>query len=366
MNRYILFAMFMIFSPITAAKPKPDSQKSTDSEAHDSDITPVTNNDINSPKEPLRAKLFAGNLETPACKSIKVSPRGNTTDLEQDLDQFLQQLLRAIQIRKETELQPLFHPRLNVSIPAIVESFAKLDSLVGSPFEASVYRLWAFNTVDGSPSGLKCSDDALTAFPQYGYPLQFGLWLQVLGKRELGRIYVSIVPADGKWNIGAFHTQQWTHFGKDFLAWAQEGEQDARKNLKEAAYVKLDIAQKLLDTGSFIEVATQSDIVKARDALMTKVDWDQSVRKPLAGFDIIYTGSLLVLDGAGILARVRVPGEISVVEIKESCKKMAQNIRSTPWGSVLGGMRCNFNLPREDSKQDGVLGGIYLSFSDLK
>ena len=348
------------------AKPPHAAQEPASSGSSDRDIAPVSDANVNSPKEKLRTKIFASNLETPGCKPIQVHPRGGIADLDAELDGFLKQLIQAVQRHKETDLQPLFHRRLNVSIPAIAESFAKLDFSLGAPLDVSIYRLWAYNTVDGSPSGINCGEDGLKAFPQYGYPLQFGVWLQLLGKQELGRIYVSVVPADGRWNIGAFHTQQWTHASKDFIAWAQEGELDARKNLKESAYVKLDIAQKLLDVGGFLESTTHADITKARDALMTKDDWDHSVRKPLEGFEIIYTGSLLVLDGAGILARIRVPGEVSVMEIKESCKKMAQSIRATSWGAALGGMRCSFNLPKESSKRDGVLGGIYVSFIDLK
>lgn len=368
MLRHLLLAAALV-SPAAVARDKSDKKPepvAAPAGGADSDVEPVTDPSVNSPKEAVRKMLFDGALDKPACKPVKVDPRGGVGAIDKDLDQLIRDLIAAIKKRKETELQPLFHRRLNVPIPAITESFAKLDLLLGAPFDVSIYRLWTFNTVDGTPAGLPCADDGLTAYPQYGYPLQFGLWLQLLGKRELGRIYVSIVPADGRWNIGAFHTQQWTHASKDFLAWTEEGQADSRKGRKEAAYVKLDIAQKLLDGGGFLEMAAQPDIVKARDAMMTKEDWDQAVRKPLDGFDIIYTASLLVLDGAGILARARVPGEISVMEIKESCKKMATNVRATPWGAALGGMRCSFNLKHEDGKREGVMGGIYLSFAELK
>lgn len=354
----------LLFANLASASPGVNETEA--SKIIDNNVVVANAVDINSPKESLRKRIFGNMIETRACQQVQIHPKGGIDTLDKDLDTFLKDLIGAIQSRKELALQPLFHKRLNIPIPAITETFSRVDSLLGPPLEVSIYRLWALNTVDGSTKGIDCSGEGITIYPQYGYPLQFGLWLQLMGKNELGRIFVSIVPADGRWNIGVFHSQQWTHTSMDGSVWLEEGKKSVSKELKEAAFVKFDLAQKLLDGGGFIELAQRSEAIEARDRLMSKADWEQSIKKILSGFDVIYSSSLLVLDGAGILTRLQVPEELSMVAIKEKCNQVAKKIRSTPWGADLGGLRCAFNLPTEDPKKDGAMGGIYLSFSELK
>jgi hypothetical protein len=329
------------------------------------ELKPVTDPAVNSPKEKLRQKIFAPAAGTPACVIVKSDPRGGT-GLDDELDAFVKLVIKDIKTKNDTALQPLFHKRLKVGLPAVAEALAKLDITYGKPFDVSVYRMWAFNTVDGTPSGLPCAEDGLTAYPHYGYPLQFGLWLQVMGEREIGRIYATIVPADGRWNLGSFHVQQWTHAGKDYMAWVEDALKTAHAGHKEAAFIKYDIAAKLLDAGKSLELAVAADADKARDAVMTREAWDKSIRDTLKGYDVAYTSTLLVVDGAGTLVRLKTPGEISVEDIKSSCQKIAETILTRPWAADTAGMRCSYVLPREDPAKEGILGGIYLSFADVR
>ncbi len=328
-------------------------------------IQPVTDPKVNSPKEGLRIQLFKETAPKASCGAVQIDPRGSVGGMDQELDTFLKQVLDAIKKKDDKALQPLFHKRLNVGLGAIGETFAKLDSVYGPPFDVSIYRLWALNTVDGNPKGLTCDDDRLIVSPQYGYPLQFGAWLQIMGQKELGRIYLSIVPADGRWNIGAFHAQQWTHESKDFATWAEDGVQTERMGMKEAAYVKYDIAAKLLEGGGFLDIAMRTDIIKARDALMSQADWDKAVRTTLKDDDVVYTSTLLVVGGAGILARIRVPKEISVEDMKTNCRKSAEALLKNQWATHVEGMRCSYILPSDDPKKDSNMGGLFLSFADV-
>jgi hypothetical protein len=329
------------------------------------ELKPVTDPTVNSPKEKLREKIFAPALATPACTIVKSDPRGGT-GLDDELDAFVRMVIKDIKTKNDTALQLLFHKRLKVALPAVAEALAKLDITYGKPYDVSVYRMWAFNTVDGTPSGLPCAEDGLTAYPHYGYPLQFGLWLQVMGEREIGRIYVTIVPAEGRWNLGSFHVQQWTHASKDFQAWAEDAAKSAHEGHKEAAFIKYDIAAKLLDAGKSLDLKVADDAAKARDAVMTREAWDKSVRDALKGYDVGYTSTLLVVDGAGTLVRIKTPGEISVEDIRHSCQKVAEKLLEQPWAADTGGMRCSYILPREDPAKEGGLGGIYLSFAEVR
>ena len=326
---------------------------------------PVTDPAANSPKEAIRLKLFK-EPQKAACAAVQIDPRGATGGMDPELDGFLKQVLTALKAKDDKALQPLFHKRLNISLQAIQETFARLDNTYGAPLDVSVYRLWALNTVDGNPAGLKCEDDRLTVSPMYGYPLQFGVWLQVMGQKELGRIYLSIVPADGHYNLGAFHAQQWTHDSKDFASWTEEAQQATHMGYKEAAYVKYDLASKLLDGGGFIDIALRDDVTKARDLVMPQAAWEKSVKTTLKDYDVVYTSTLLVVGGAGVLARIKVPAELSLETMKTTCRKAAETLAKEAWTTYVEGLRCSFLLPKDDPKADGAMGGLFVPFTEVR
>jgi hypothetical protein len=206
--------------------------------------------------EQLRSKIFKDSEGTANCRTLKTDPRGQI-GLDPHIDQFIADLIRAIRTKDALVLQPMFHPRLNTGLFALKEALAKIDATFGGPLDVSIYRLWALNTVDGSAKGLECVDDKVTVYPHYGYSLEFGLWLQVMGQKEVGRIFTTIVPVEDKWYLGSFQSQQWTHAGKDPSAWIDDAAKDVSKGLKESAYVKYDIASKLLESGLNLKALTK-------------------------------------------------------------------------------------------------------------
>jgi hypothetical protein len=187
-----------------------------------------------------------------------------------------------------------------------------------------------------------------------------------MGQMELGRIYISLVPADGRWNIGSFHSQQWTHDSRDFATWAEEGQKNARMGYPLAAFVKYDIASKLLHGGGFIDVAMQDEVNAARDAVVTREKWQAAIKELLKDWDIPYTASMLVVDGAGILVRIRTDKEVSLEDMKKDCANVAQTFIKQPFHTALQGIRCSYVLPKEDAEKEGILGGLFVKFADLK
>jgi hypothetical protein len=319
---------------------------------------------FNSPKEKLRLKLFPTPSKV-SCNSIDTGPKTGSK-IDSELDGFIQLILTAIRENDAKKMLPLFHKRMNVKMMQIQTSFNRLNSVYRVPFDVSIYRLWALNTVDGTPNGLSCNQDELTVYPLYGYPLQFGLWLQIMGQLELGRIYISLVPANGRWNIGSFHSQQWTHDSRDFATWDEEGQKNQRMGYPLAAYVKYDIAAKLLNGGGFIDIPMQDHIIKRRDSAITKQKWQESIKSILKEWNIAYTATMLVAGGGGVLARIRIDKEISLVDMKKDCNRLAKTLIKQPFHNYLEGVRCSYVLPRENPKKEGLLGGMFLSFSDLK
>jgi len=314
------------------------------------------------PGEPLRHQLFSDALETPACRLVKTDPRGTMTSPKprpEALQATLSAIIAAVQAKNDKALQPLFHNRLNVSLAALAETFGKLDFTYGSPYDVSVFRLWALNTVDGATAPLSCPGDQVKVYPQYGYPLQFGLWLQVMGQKEIGRIYVSLVPVNDSWVIGAFRTQQWTHAGKDYAEWADLAGKAAHATFKESAFIKYDLAAKLTDGGTFVELAVHDDLLKARDAVMTPDQWVQKIKSAIKGYDTVYASTILVVGGDGILLRLLSAKELSLEDMTAQCKAIAKNLVNLAWTAKVTGIRCSFLLPAEDPKKDGAMGSIY-------
>ena len=315
------------------------------------------------PTEQLRAKLFQGSEDTAVCRGTKTDPRGQI-GLDPRIDQFIADLIRAIRTKDALILQPMFHPRLNTGLFALKEALAKIDATFGGPLDVSIYRLWALNTVDGSAKGLECQGDKVTVYPHYGYPLQFGLWLQVMGQKEVGRIFTTIVPVEDKWYLGSFQSQQWTHAAKDPSAWIEDAAKDVSKGYKESAYVKYDIASKLLESGTNLKAGISDDVAKDRDALFNKKSFGELIHKLLLSEDVAYAATMLVTDGAGILVRINSTGEISLVDMKARCRKVADTLAKQPWTSSLAGVRCAYLMPGEKGEFDGGMGSLFVPFKD--
>ena len=320
----------------------------------------------NSPREALRQKLFGAGAAKAACQVIPAVKAEQIAAVDLGLASLVATLVKGLNTADDKSLLPLFHPRMNVGLPALASTIAKLEHLIGRPFDASVFRLFAMNTVDGHPGGLACDGEQVTIWPLYGYPLQFGLWLQIAGAREIGRLYAVLVPVDGRWLIGALTTQQWTHDSKDEAAWAEQAAKAAAAGQKMAAFALYDVAAKLVGGGNYMQLARTQALSKARDQLFPAADWEREIRRLLKDEDLAYVATMLVSGGAGVFLRPRVPVELSVEAQKRRCEVMATTLAREPWTKDLAGVRCAFLLPKEDPRQDGLQGALYLPFAELK
>ncbi|MEZ4740945.1 MAG: hypothetical protein R3B45_00605 [Bdellovibrionota bacterium] len=199
--------------------------------------------------EKLRSTLFKQSLQNRSCLTIHNSLQNGADIIDKDLKDFLTKLSNGFESRNTSELLPLFHPKILDSLIPIKELLSAMRITLGPPFEVSTYRLWAINTVDGDPSPVTCQEQgkaSLKFWPQFGYNLEFAIWLQILGQKELGRIFATLVNKEGHWYIGALHYHQWTHAGKDFEHWVYEGQKDLRDDSLHSAFIKFDIASKLV------------------------------------------------------------------------------------------------------------------------
>jgi hypothetical protein len=328
--------------------------------AEHEDILKPVDPKTNSPREDLRTKIFGADAGKPGCKTV-------APGVDKELEYFVNRIVTAVKAHDTKSLQPLFHEKLNTSLAAIDDTYGRMDLVYGRKQDVSIYKLFAINTVDGSPAGVDCDGGKEKVFGLYGYPLQFGLWLQIQGPKELGRAFLHIVPTT-RWNIGSYVTNQWTQGGKDSETWAADAKKLAAAGHKESAYVYYDFAIKLLMAGNHLELPVREDLIKARDALYTPDAFDKMLKDVLKDFKIAYTATMLVPDTgtAGLLVRQIVPGEISGEYVENTCADIALTLAKHAWSQDLSGVRCGFNLPREAPKDEGLQGGAYVTWEDAK
>ncbi len=326
------------------------------------------------PKELLRNKIFLDSnsnsndhssrhpLTESSCLILKSPPKG-PNNIEPEFNKFVTSIIQSLKNKADKDLHALFHPRLKIAQSFVDEIVAKVANNYGTPYDVSVYRILALNTVDGSPNAIKCEGDAITVYPLYGYPLQFSLWLQVQGSKEIARIFVQIVPTEQRWNIGGFHVQQWTHEGQDFEAWTNRALESLKFNAPLAAYIDYDIAAKLINGDRFYELDALGKIISARDNVMSKENWTKQISNVLKNRDISYSASLLITGGSALLLRLRVKEEISLEQIKKDCQNIVDEFGKQNWTKRLQGIRCSYLLPNEDPTKEGAIGGIFLPFT---
>jgi hypothetical protein len=306
-------------------------------------------------------RALFGEAKTPQC-SIVSRGLGSSRLLEfPEVNQLIDEISKSFNNRNGTEFKTLFHPRLKVTSTKATQMLDAIANSYGTrgQVDANLYRAYALFNIDGSPQNIECPDDKLSIGTHYGFPLQFGAWFQITGKKELARLYVSIVPTETAWRIAAWHLQQWTHIGKDAEAWVAEALSQSTKDNKPAAYAKLDLAYKLLDGGKFIYLQLRKDIEATRDAMLpAESNWLKTVQSTAPKASIVYAGTFLAREGVGILTRVTTDTEINLKEKEKICGDLANEVFKVKWTSALAGLHCDFTTPNSPPERRGVIGGV--------
>lgn len=317
---------------------------------------------------PLITKVFGQIPSEKACLDIKKMAAGSDTKtrssyayIDDGLNTLLELLNSSVKSLDHFPLRKLFHPHLAVSSSALKNVLASVRGNLGEKLEVSTETLWALYTKDGSSKEIQCESDAVEISPQYGYDLQFGAMISILGKNEIGKIFVTIVPSNGNFYIGAFHFQMWTHKGKDYLAWVKEADEDFKNKHFMASYIKYDLAKKLIYGKTFFKLNFESKLDTFLDTNLNKSTWEKEIANSLPSDKIIHASSMLSAEGAGLMLRFLIPKELSAHDIRAHCTRVHQDLYKTDWFKEIHGVRCGYNLPHEaDLDKDGFLGSIFV------
>lgn len=313
----------------------------------------------------LQKKLFNG-VQQPACQIVSRGPGVKLQDVDKSLNDFVQAVFTKLQEGKGSGFKPFFHPKLRVKSDIGERIMAIFGKTYRKPWQFSVYRVYALYSPQADKVEVACPEDQVTINGPYGYKVQFGIWLQIMGQNELGRIFLTVSPRDDKWFITGWHFQQWSQSGKDFEAWSKAGTDAFNAKKPVLAHMYFDTAQKLLFGGDFVTFDVKKQIIAARDQSMTKETWLEKTQELLKSKDDIYIGTVMAEGGVGILLRERVPTGYATNELQKRCLAKGKTFIKEGWlPPNSGGLRCEFVLPGEDESREGKLGSLFYTHADL-
>ncbi len=310
--------------------------------------------------------FFGDDVKTRKCHTLKTTLKEGVNAIDPELNKIVEDLKLAFKKGDAKKIRPLFHPRLNTPLSGIQEVIARQKNSLKLPFEVSLYRAWILNTPEGRPSPLDCDAGEIKLWPHYGYELQVPMWLQILGQKEIGRIYVSFIQHQEKWVIGGMHYHQWTHIGDNYENWFQKARKDLDEGFGPSAYIKFDLTAKLVGGAQFFELSIKDQIEQFQQSLLDKNLWEGSFKAFFKDHrPLVYTSSIFAQGGAGLLLHFQVEKELTTKEIQEDCMDAAKLLNKEKWFQKIDGIKCNYVFKGADPTKEGRLGGVFVFSKDV-
>ena len=333
----------------------------------------------------LEQKLFSGQEPTVGCVVVKKQKSSTTTPSSESslptssskssllpaaqpwhqgysyvgfgLVAFLEKLLRVLSHGESQQLLELLHPRIrqanqkNVGFPWPI----------GPKIEASLAGLWAIRSAERSSDDVYCSEGEIYLSGQYGYPVQFFVWVSLSSSDEIHRVMSTVVLLKGKLYVAALHGQRWTHTGKDAWKWVAQGDEELKKKDFMSAFIKYDIAKKLLFGASYYRLAFEDQIKDYTEKHLPYKVWQNKLALLFPEEQLVKATSLFNKEGVGLMLRFALKKEISSVALRAHCMGALNTLMEQSWFAHLGSVRCGYNLPHETNyERDGFLGSIHL------
>ncbi|MEY4630645.1 MAG: hypothetical protein RIQ81_765 [Pseudomonadota bacterium] len=313
-----------------------------------------------------------------SCQAITVTPAGKLVDFKapsgmpaakaDSLVEVVAAISGAMATGDAQKLAGFFHPRLKLNVATISSQLAEIRARYGEPVSFNPLKLLLVRSPGGDTTPVACDFDGVVLNPLYGYDHQASLWFQATGQQDIARVMMGIVPLPdrlgGGWRIGNFHTQQWTHAGRDPLAWIETARTARSAKNALAAWTMFDITEKLLRPSAFAAYQAHDMVAVERDSLMSRADWLAAVSTTPPDLKVEGAVSLLVRGGAGILYKLRLVKELSSNEIQEHCRSTAKNLMARKDTKGLAGIRCEYYRPGESLNKDSVIGGLFVPITE--
>jgi hypothetical protein len=302
------------------------------------------------------------------CELISKGPGVALQTQEILLHNFLNEFLDAVRKDSWQTIEKLFHPRAKRTKDLGDKMKAILKNRYDEPWQFSVFRVWRISTPDARKTILdSCPEnEGAHIITQNGHETQYMIWLQIMGKNELGRIMIAVASDKGRMYATALRIQQWTQQGEDAEIWVQRAEERFKADQKIPAYFALDVAQKLLAGEDLLIYPRQRQIIDARNGIVKQAELVKTLNESLKVNSIAYIGSLLTKEGTGILLREVIEKQEVTSILQERCKTRGEALIKLGWLEAgKTGLRCNYIFPGMDPDKDSQMGGFYFAPEDL-
>ena len=295
--------------------------------------------------------------------------------ISDDFGKYVQTIIDNINNYEFDKLSMLFHPRLKASEQAIRKSF-KNDALIGvphkkyNPVSASLIKIFAIYNHNHTSDDIFCKEHDMYLSGQYGYKLQFFIWINLMNDYQVSRLMINVVPSKSNLYFGVFFLQPWTHENKDYKQWMNLASTDEKNNKPMSAYIKYDLAKRLMFGGSFFRLKDEDRLKEHMLKYLNHNVWLDKLKKTLPSNPRVFlvkANSVLTDKGIGLMMRFALDRLWSTVEIKQHCNSVIKVLNKQAWFDTITGIRCGYNTPYEtDYKKDGALGSIYLDKNDFR
>ncbi|MBP9708467.1 MAG: hypothetical protein KBD78_12555 [Oligoflexales bacterium] len=311
----------------------------------------------------LLKEIFPESSKIAVCKTLKPVASQKYDFLGPEASSALEKLLQNLRSENIEQLQKLFHPRLKIKKSDINGVISSIWASYGKKSSINIYKIMAVTNPEDQPELIPCQNETYAIRAQFGYPIQLAGLIQITGKKEIGYLFVSLVPYNNSFVIGAFHSWQWTHLHKDHQAWVEEAHKDFAEKRPELAWVKIDIARKLLDGKPYFQDEKLQEYSNIAKDLLKQEQVFTDIKTALLPKKIEYIGTSLTTQGISLLIRSRLEKELSTNQLRAFCQESFEALNAKfPSLKELNGLYCGFLAPSEqDFTRDGAWGGFLYS-----
>jgi hypothetical protein len=308
--------------------------------------------------------IFEPQHKSPKCKILSKGFQNEFNKTAPKITGVAANILQIIKSKNILALRKAFHPRIKISLTRVSQIFDEINGYYGAG-NISIFRTYALDTVNGDPRRIYCDEDQLEITTHYGHPLQLAVWIQVSGKREIGRIFITFVPVEDQYKIAAMHQQQWTHKGRDAQRWVEEALRDRDDKNAPSAFLKLDLAQKLLNGGDLIETQLARDIEATKQSLLKDTSLLDLTTKIVGDQPLVHVTSFFAPNGAGILFRLYSVQQPGLRDIKARCRALGESFYKKKWAQKINSIHCDFTDNKNVPTHSGRFGGITLDQAEF-
>ncbi len=263
------------------------------------------------------------------------------------------QIIVEVKEQNARKLSLRFHKKLGDQRLFVQNILSKAGEVLGKPVETSLEASYLLQNAEGKK--VVCPD--LSFFPHYGFNEQYFLFFSLAGKKELGKLVISLVPSQNDWQIGYFHFRRTTHLGLSAQAWyekAQELAEGPQKDEILAALAWQTASSLLVENPHFVyndleKIEADLSLQKVKASALARL---QSTLKNQKLSDFT---SLLIPGGPAILLKFVDPTLAFAKADAKTCQASKDLLEKEKMLLALKGLRCNFYekaLSEKEKKSD--------------